>query len=302
MLIVHKNTSGFSILMAIGTIGLLLIIVTSLAITYMRESKLSRFSYNEVLVSTAAEWAFEYGMLKVRNHKDWFQDGTFSGEIDGNILDLGTPRSRWLNTEYTISASSNNHDFYLSWWEYLIIPLFVSTGSASLGVGSKSPVYNKIADNTSNLNIWGIGGLSWTIVGMSGSQNIAISWTGNISPTTRWNIRIKTSQCYSKIDGTTKSCNSLTPWDDEIIYTYDESKTISDFLSSKKDPYFILFNSSTSTSTPITVNFASSNPFSLPTITLTAISKKWHTSQIFRFIEDKSKYYDALKYGIYNNN
>jgi hypothetical protein len=41
--------------MAIGTIGVLLIIVSSLAITYMRESKLSRFSYNEVLVSTAAE-------------------------------------------------------------------------------------------------------------------------------------------------------------------------------------------------------------------------------------------------------
>lgn len=302
MLVINKNTSGFSILMAIWTIGLLLIIVTSLAITYMRESKLSRFSYNEVLVSTAAEWAFEYGMLKVRNHKDWFQDGTFSGEIDGNILDLGTPRSKWLNTEYSISASSSHHDFFLSGWEYLIIPLFVSTGSTSLGVWSKSPVYNILSSNTSNLNIWGIGLFSWTIVGMSGSQNIAITGTGDISPSTQWHIRIKTSQCYSSIDGTTKSCLSLSPWDDEIVYTYDETKTIDDFLSSKRDPYFILYNANISTSNPIQVNFTSLSPFSLPTITLTAIAKKWDTSQIFQFIEDKSKYYDALKYGIYNNN
>ena len=41
--------------MAIGTIGVLLIIVASLAISYIRESKLSRYSYDEVLSSTVAE-------------------------------------------------------------------------------------------------------------------------------------------------------------------------------------------------------------------------------------------------------
>lgn len=302
MLTAHKNTSGFSILMAIGTIGLLLIIVTSLAITYVRESKLSRYSYNEVLVSTAAEWEFEYGMLKVRNHTDWFQDATFSGELDGNILDPGSTRSRWLNTEYSIAASSSQHDFTLSGSEYLIVPLFVSTWSTTIWVTSLNPEYNSGNINTSNLNISGISNLSWTIVGMSGSQNIAITGTGNISPTTQWHIRIKTSQCYSKNDGTSISCASVSPWDDEILYSFDETKTIADFLSSKKNPYFILYNATPSTASPILANFASTSPFSLPTITLTAIAKKWDTSQIFQFIEDKSKYYDALKYGIYNNN
>ncbi len=49
------NSSGFSILMALGVTGVLLIIVASLALTYIRESRLSRYSYDEVLASTAGE-------------------------------------------------------------------------------------------------------------------------------------------------------------------------------------------------------------------------------------------------------
>jgi hypothetical protein len=49
------NSSGFSILMAIGTIAVLLLLVSSLALTYIREYKITRFSYNDVLASTNAE-------------------------------------------------------------------------------------------------------------------------------------------------------------------------------------------------------------------------------------------------------
>ena len=108
------NSSGFSILMAIGTIGVLLILVTSLAISYIRESKLSRYSYDDVIASTAAEGEFEYAMLKARNHRDGFQDATSSGELDGNILDLSTPRSVGLQTQYNIVASSTGETFSLS--------------------------------------------------------------------------------------------------------------------------------------------------------------------------------------------
>lgn len=108
------NSSGFSILMAIGTIGVLLILVTSLAISYIRESRLSRYSYDDVIASTAAEGEFEYAMLKTRNHKDGFQDATFSGELDGNILDLSTPRSAGLHAQYNIVASSTGQTFSLS--------------------------------------------------------------------------------------------------------------------------------------------------------------------------------------------
>ncbi len=74
----QHSKSGFSILMAIGTIGVLLILITSLAATYIRESRLARFAYDDVIASVAAEGQFEYAMLKTRNHRDGFQDATFS--------------------------------------------------------------------------------------------------------------------------------------------------------------------------------------------------------------------------------
>jgi hypothetical protein len=53
-------------------------------------------------------------MLKVKNHRDGFQDATFSGELDGNLLDLTTPRSSGLRAEYNILASSVDESFTLS--------------------------------------------------------------------------------------------------------------------------------------------------------------------------------------------
>lgn len=307
MIIRTTNTSWFSILMAIGTIWVLLIIVSSLAITYIRESKLSRFSYNEVLVGAAAEWAFEYGMLKVSNHRDWFEDIVSPIEPDGQLLDLSTPRSKWLQTEYNIEASSTDKIFPLSGADHLIIPLFVSSdGFITGGAFSKNPIYNTGVINTTNLNVSWIGWLSWSIVAMSGSQSIAITGVGDISPSTQWLIRIKTSQCYSWTGSNawnTIDCSTLNSAknDEEILYTYDETKTIADFLASKKDPYLIVYNNNTGNSSPVLVNISSRTAFSLPTVTLTARSNKAESSQIFQFTENKAAYYDALKYWIYNN-
>jgi hypothetical protein len=63
------------------------------------------------------------------------------------------------------------------------------------------------------------------------------------------------------------------------------------------DPYFILYNPATIDISP---HFRSATPFSLPTLTIRSTASKWESSQVFQFIEDKSKYYDALKYGVYN--
>lgn len=297
--------SWFSILLAIGTIAVLLIIVTSLAIAYIRESKLSRFSYNEVIASTAAEWAFEYGMLKVRNHRDGFQDIVTPGEPDGKLLVASTPRSAWLKTEYRILTSSTDHEFIIWVWQHLIIPLFSSNEWViTLGwIQSKNPTYNTGVINSTGLTLSGVWDLSWSIIAMSGSENIAITGTGNISTTTSGLIRLKSSQCYSgsgsdagdKIDCSTMDLASN---DEEIVYSYDESTTVENFLSTKRDPYYILYNGST---TSLTLHFTTTSAFSLPTVTLTATATIGDSSQLFQFTEDKWKYYDALKYGIYNN-
>jgi hypothetical protein len=293
--------------MAIGTIWVLLILVTSLAISYIRESRLSRYSYDEVIASSAAEGEFEYAMMKVRNHRDGFQDATFSGELDGNILDLSTPRSAGLHTQYNIVASSTGETFSLSGGQHLIVPLFAGTGTA-LTRFSKIPSYETGAQNTTGLNVSGLSELSWTITAMSGSESVAITGVGNIDSTTSGNIRIKASQCYA---GTMRpgydtwsliDCSTLdtSKNDEELFYIYDTPSTIVAFLSAKTDPYFILYNPNPETNPPIFVGMSATTPFSLPTLTIRSTATKWESSQVFQFVEDKGKYYDALKYGVYN--
>ena len=61
---------GFSILVALATIGVLLIIVMGLATIYANELKLSRMQYDNVLAYAGSEGAFEYALLKVKNHRE----------------------------------------------------------------------------------------------------------------------------------------------------------------------------------------------------------------------------------------
>lgn len=88
------SQKGFSILMALGSIGVLLIIVVGLASTYIREFKLSRTTYNDIVAAAGAEGVFEYGMLKVRNHRDGFADAISSVEPDSSMFTLSTDRSK----------------------------------------------------------------------------------------------------------------------------------------------------------------------------------------------------------------
>lgn len=62
--------------------------------TYVREMRLSRTSYDEVVAYANAEGMFEYAMLKVRNHREGFSDSVDGDEIDGKVLLPTTARSR----------------------------------------------------------------------------------------------------------------------------------------------------------------------------------------------------------------
>ena len=49
-----------------------------------------------------------------------------------------------------------------------------------------------------------------------------------------------------------------------------------------------------------TIHITSLTPFALPTLSVRAEAHKNDSTQVFQFTEDKSRYYDALKYGVYN--
>lgn len=126
----NNRHQGFSVLMAMGIITILMIMVTGVAMTYLREFRLSRFSYDEVIASAAAEGAFEYAMLKIHNHESGFADSAKSDSDEDmqKFFKFSTPRSKEMVTEYEVEANSGSTSFTIQSKSSLVIPLFVDQG------------------------------------------------------------------------------------------------------------------------------------------------------------------------------
>lgn len=298
--LIHQ-TKGFSTLMVLGTIGVLLILVVWLTSTYIREMKLSRTSYDEVLAYANAEGMFEYAMLKVRNHREGFADSVSKDEADGNILTPTTERSMGMKSLYKIVANSDDETFLLETNNHLVIPLFFSTGTYISG-HSKNPNIETWVQKVTGLQVWWLSlsstNLSWTIVSMSGSESVWLTGSGDINALKKWIIRHKTSQCYDKDDGSLKSCDLFESWDEELQYFYDEEVSVYTFIQNNSDPYLMIFNDSSASQD---IRISATTPFSLPMLSVRAEAKKNDSVQVFEFTEDKSRYYDVLKYWVYND-
>jgi hypothetical protein len=327
----RHSRSGFSILIALGTIGVLLIIVIGLASVYLRELKLSRASYDDIVASAGAEGAFEYAMLKIRNHREGFADSMTTDDRDGKMLELTTERSKGMKSSYKITANSLNYTFVVSSGAHLIIPLFTANESFIDGSSSsKKPFYNTSVINTSNIVVNWFTDMPWTIVAMSGSTSLGITGTGNINSSTKWIIRVRWTDCFNwdwsrgtldvswncVVTAFTHPDGTITQGE-SLEYFYDLSGKVSDFLAGNgtiifnpsdtpliqikpnvSSPYLMIYNS---TSSPQSISISSTTPFTLPNLMVEASAEKNKSLQVFRFIEDKSRYYDALKYGAYNN-
>lgn len=293
----YHNNRGFSTLMVLGTIGILLILVVGLASTYIREMKLSRTSYDEVLAYANAEGMFEYAMLKVRNHREWFQDTVTNSDTDGKILIPTTLRSRGMGSSYTIEASSLDTEFMLESNNHLILPLFSSPGIALSGL-SRNPTTDTTTLKSENLTV-DLGNLSWTIVAMSGSESVGLTGSGDITTSNNGIIRHKNTQCYNGNTWDEISCSlfDASRWDEELQYFYDNSISVGNFIRDNSDPYLMVFNNAL---TSQNIRVRATTPFSLPTLSIRSEAQKNNSVQVFEFTEDKSRYYDALKYGVYN--
>lgn len=288
--------------MALGSIAVLLIIVVGLASTYIREFKISRATYNDIVAAAGAEGVFEYGMLKIRNHRDGFADTLSKIEPDSSMFALSTERSKGINTSYIIQANSQDETFSLPQDNHLIVPLFVADENLIPGAkDSRLPGKNSAIKKSQNIMIQWLNGanpLAWVIVAERGSESIALTGKGDISSATKGAIRHKDRQCYNN-NGDRIDCSN-TNVEEEILYFWDEVVLVGNFVGSGAitNPYLMIYNTDT---VPKDVHITTTTPFALPTMTIEATAQKNDSSQVYRFTEDKSRYYDALKYGVYNN-
>ena len=337
-----QQYKGFSILMALGITAILMILVSGLAVMYMREFKLSRLSYDEVLASSSAEGMFEYGMLKIRNHADGFQDSvsTASGDLDSDMFKLITPRSKWLEMKYEMNSNTGSYEKELKPGEFLVIPLGIGDDdplSTESGKNAKKPTKNPQVIHAEWLDVSGINtDVKWTIAAMSGSENIGLQGSGAFNKTTIGEVQLReiNHYCVDIATGVGAECTKSTydahpeffPSDstkkakEELLYFYTANGSVEsfmkpgvkDFWSGKSEQknvtyenfYLILYNGSDEwhPGTTQTVKINASTNFALPEYSITSTATKGDASQVFRFSENKAGAYDALKYGYYNPN
>lgn len=286
--------------MALGTISVLLIIVTWVANIFINEMKLSRTLYDDTVANLSAEWVFEYAMLKVRNHREGFSDSLVASDPDGEMFRLETERSKSLITGYRLETTSHDKTFTLPQNEHLILPLFSSSEWLIAGSNtSKKPEYNQGVAKVKEFSITGNAGMNWTIIAQSGSESIGLNGIGEIQTTSLGTLRQRARDCYD-INGN-KLLNCSGDYAEALDYFYDTDMWVADFLARTNitDPYLMIYNPSSSQD--IRIKSHVDTPFALPQITLEATAQKNDSLQVYRFQEDKSRYFETLKYGIYNN-
>jgi hypothetical protein len=127
---------------------------------------------------------------------------------------------------------------------------------------------------------------------MRGTESVGLSGTGDISLDTSGVIRQQGIECFAS-DGSPTLCNGSEA--ESVPYFYDTTKKVQDFITEVTDPYFLLYNPDT---IPLSVTLQAQTPFSLPTLEIEARASKHQSSQVFRFRDDRGRYYDALKYGV----
>lgn len=312
---------GFSVLMALWSTGVLLIIVIGLANIFLSEMRLSRLQYDSILSATQAEWAFEYAMLKVKNHRDGFSDKMDGSSPDALIFSGASPRTDKVKVTYTIEAQSTDIVFSGGTNNYTIFPLFTGKCQAYIDP-MKSCDPSAYSGNIQVENIlelsttWNPNDLSWSIVGMSGSENVSITWIGVINGSEIGAMRLQGKSCYNSswdekpvaipmnADGSCPNPYNESVGGQTLEYFYDLTGSTSQFLGAVwkfsstpvSDPYILIFSSWGIAD----ITLKTDKAFTLPELKVTTEARKGNALQSIRFTEDKGKYYDALKYGIYN--
>jgi hypothetical protein len=106
-----------------------------------------------------------------------------TGDIDALMFIGSTPRTQSTSVRYMLSSQSRDESFFFT--GHLIIPLFSGTGLINTGsITSYDPNYSTGVVKVKDIAFQALSNpenISWSIVGMSGGQNMSLAGTGDFT-------------------------------------------------------------------------------------------------------------------------
>lgn len=285
-----QNNKGFSSVIAIIMTAILLLITVWILDLYVSEWKINKIVFSSISSYAWAEWALEYALLKIKNHREWFEDKITKEDYDSKLLaenPWNINKSKDNIISYEIESYAKDYSGSIASYQFEIIPLFFDEGKL-IQKNSKNYSSSSIdITKTIDFKLTSPDSLLWNII-----------WNNTISWETVW------------ISGTGKTINKdsiwfkkefdTTSWVWEYRFTFAESK-IWDFIDKYENNYLILYNP---LSTTTKYNIISNEWFSLPWIKIIASGETWTWKLNFRqnigFEKNKSDIFELLKYSIFN--
>ena len=289
-----NNITWFSSIVAILLTAFLVIVSSWVLWIVLQESKNTRIVYNSISTYAWAEWAQEYGLLKIKNHEEWFQDKVVEGsDYDSKLLandpDNTTPKDQFI--EYSMNTFSTSYSGSVESWEFDVIPLFYDKGSA-MQPNSKKPEWTDWIENTNTLKFSWDNDFVWNIIWNNATgDTFWMVWTWAVWINTGWWYAVDKENWQMK-----KILEDANIWWDTKLITF-ESMKIKDFIDTYEHNYLIIFNP---TDNKLNYFIESNEWFANPKTSITASARIWNYKQNLLFEENKNRYFEALKYSIIN--
>ncbi|EKD66262.1 MAG: hypothetical protein ACD_49C00056G0017 [uncultured bacterium (gcode 4)] len=281
------NKKWFSTIIAMLLTAFLIILSAWILFLVLQESKITRTVLNTVSTYAGAEWSLEYALLKIKNHEDWFSDSVNNDDFDSNFLANNTVAAKNQIIWYDIYNSSSTYTWYIksSWFE--IIPLFYDKWSL-IQTNSKNPNPNtsdisKTLNFKFNSDTW----ITWNIIWNNASWDTF--WIVGSGSSFGTGYTVSSSIWLFKKTYENTSTDAI---DFKL-----ENIDIWTFLATYSNNYLIIYNHNLS---DVSYTMESSNWFSLPNLEIISYSNIWDFKQNIKFTENKSKYFDILKYSLFN--
>ncbi len=161
------NRRGFSTVIAILLTAFLVILSAGVLFLFVAESRISRSLFDGFSAYAGAEGAMEYALLKVKNHREGFEDVLSRNSDEGRFASAAN--RRFAEMGYEIHAFSRSYSGYLAPGEMEIVPLFFDRGktlSTTDGKPFKNPRENTgDLERTADFALSSESGFSWNLIG-----------------------------------------------------------------------------------------------------------------------------------------
>lgn len=283
----RTDRRGFSSVLAILLTAFLVVLSSGVLFLFVAESRISRSLFDGFSAYAGAEASMEYALLKIKNHREGFEDALRRNSPEGRVFSSANRRGAEIG--YSISAFSTAHSGTLAPGEMEIVPLFFDKGTVlranSTGLPFKDPrADSSNVERTSDFVVSAASDFSWNLIGSDSEGNtFGIVGTGGISGVGN-GVSATVSSGFMR---------SVSPEGE----TEDRDVPIGDFLSRYDDVYLAITNPA---SVPLEYRIVSSNGFSKPSISVSAVGKAGSSVTNLEFKENRSRHFDALRYSLFD--